>query len=162
MDSIREAEAADAAAIARIYNQAVVDSTATFDLEPKTSEDRSLWLADHDERHPVLVVERDGAVVGWGSLSSVSDRGAWDATVEISTYVDDRHHGTGVGRALGTELIERARVLGHHVILSRVCAENVASIRLSEQLGFECVGRMREVGRKFGRWLDVDMLELRL
>jgi L-amino acid N-acyltransferase len=162
MDGIRDAEASDAAAIAAIYNQAVLKTTATFDIEPKTAEDRGLWLAEHDDLHPVIVVERDGVVVAWGSLSSVSGRRAWDSTVEISTYVDERHHGTGVGRALGTELIARARELGHHVIVSRVCAENVASIHLSEQLGFECVGRMHEVGRKFDRWLDVDILELRL
>jgi L-amino acid N-acyltransferase YncA len=162
MDSIREAGAADAAVIAEIYNQAVVNTTATFDIEPKTVEDRAAWLAEHDDEHPVLIAERDGVVVGWGSLSRFADRCAWDSTVEISTYVDDRHHGTGVGRALGTELIGRARELGHHIVVSRVCAENAASIRLSEQLGFECVGRMHEVGRKFDRWLDVDILELRL
>jgi len=162
MNGIRDAGAADAAAIAAIYNQAVVNTTATFDVEPKTAEDRAAWLADHDAGHPVIVMDRDGIVVGWGSLSSVSDRRAWDSTVEISTYVDEHHHGTGVGRALGRELITRGRELGHHVITSRVCAENIASIRLSEQLGFECVGRMHEVGRKFDRWLDVDILELRL
>ena len=159
MQHIRDAQAADAAAIARIYNQAVLDSTATFDIEPKTTEDRLRWLAEHDGSHPVIVAERDGEVVGWGSLSSVSDRRAWDFTVEISTYVDERHHGTGVGRALGSDLIERARALGHHVIISRVCAENTASIRLSGQLGFAQAGVMHEVGRKFGRWLDVVILE---
>ena len=160
--TIRDATPADAPAIAGIYNQAVLGTTATFDTEPKTAEDRRRWLAEHDDEHPVIVAERAGEVVGWGSLSSVSDRHAWDCTVEISTYVDERHHGTGVGRALGTDLIARARDLGHHVIISRVCAENVASIRLSAQLGFAQAGVMHEVGRKFGRWLDVVILELRL
>jgi L-amino acid N-acyltransferase len=162
MDTVRDALASDAARIAEIYNQAVLNTTATFDIDPKTPEDRVAWLAEHDDRHPVIVVERDGVVVGWGSLSKVSGRPAWDATVEISTYVDEDHHGTGVGRAVGKHLIAGARELGHHVVVSRVCAENVASIRLAEQLGFECVGRMHEVGRKFDRWLDVDILELRL
>ncbi len=139
-----------------------MSSTATFDTEPKTVPDRAAWLAEHDAEHPVTVLERDGAVVGWGSLSSVSDRHAWDRTVEISTYVDESHHRTGVGRALGTDLLARAKALGHHMVISRIAGENAASISLSESLGFEYVGVMHEVGWKFGRWLDVVMLEKRL
>ena len=161
-DTTRPARIEDAAAIAAIYNEAVVSSTATFDLEAITAESRAEWLAAHGELHPVLVVQRAGRVVAWGSLSSVSDRGAWSATVEISTYVESTQLGTGLGTLLGIELIERAQGLGHHVVLSRVCAENIASIHLAEKLGFTRIGVMHEVGRKFGRWLDVVMLEKRL
>ena len=152
----------DVAAIAAIYNDAVTSSTATFDLAPVTAESRADWLAAHDELHPVLVAERAGEVVAWGSLSSVSRRGAWDGTVEISTYVDARHVNTGLGTLLGVALIERARILGHHVVVSRVCAENEASIHLAERLGFARAGVLHEVGRKFGRWLDVVLLEKQL
>jgi L-amino acid N-acyltransferase len=160
--AIRPARADDAAAIAAIYNQAVTTSTATFDLEPVTVESRVRWLTEHDDKHPVLVAERDGAVVAWGSLSSVSDRGAWDATVEISTYVDEGHLGAGLGRLLGIALIEAAVEAGHHVVMSRVCAENEASIHLAGRLGFTLVGTLHEVGRKFDRWLDVVILERRV
>ena len=160
--AVRPAAVDDAAAIAAIYNQAVVSSTATFDLVPVTVESRRQWLAEHDERHPVLVAERDGLVVAWGSLSSVSDRGAWDATVEISTYVDEGHLGTGLGKLLGVALIDAAGEAGHHVIMSRVCADNEASIRLAGSLGFTPAGVLHEVGRKFDRWLDVVILERRV
>ena len=160
--TIRPATTDDAAVIATIYNEAVTTSTATFDLEPVTAQARAEWLAQHDETHPVLVAERGGQIVAWGSLSAVSDRGAWDATVEISTYVAADRIGTGLGTLLGVELMERARSLGHHVVISRICAENAASIHLAEGLGFTCVGVMHEVGRKFDRWLDVVILEKRL
>jgi phosphinothricin acetyltransferase len=159
---VRAATAGDAAVIAAIYNEAVTRSTATFDLEAVTVSSRAEWLAGHDERHPVLVAERAGVVVAWGSLSSVSERGAWDATIELSTYVEAGHVNTGLGTLLGHELIERARAIGHHVVISRICAENAASIHLAERLGFGTVGVMHEVGRKFGRWLDVVILEKRL
>ena len=159
---IRLATAADAAAIAAIYNQAVIGSTATFDTEPRSVEERQAWLAGHDEAHPVTVLERDGVVVGWASLTPAGERRAWEHTVEISTYVDDSAHGTGVGRALGVEIMDRARALGHHVVISRICAENEASIHLAGKLGFERVGVMHEVGRKFDRWLDVVILEKRV
>jgi L-amino acid N-acyltransferase len=158
----RSATARDAEVIAEIYNAAVTTSTATFDLEPVSAESRAEWLAEHDDTHPVLIAERDGEVVAWGSLSSVSDRAAWDATVEISTYVAPAHIGTGLGTLLGVELLERASELGHHVVISRVCAENTASIHLTERLGFSHVGVMHEVGRKFGRWLDVVIMEKRV
>ena len=160
--TVRPATAADADAIAAIYNEAVLGSTATFDLEPVTAAQRAEWLAEHDAAHPVIVAEADGEVVAWGSLSAVSDRGAWDSTVEISTYVTGDRVSTGLGTLLGTELERLAREAGHHVIMARICAENVASIHLAERLCYRRVGTLREVGRKFGRWLDVVILEKRL
>jgi L-amino acid N-acyltransferase YncA len=159
---VRPARSEDLPMITAIYNQAVIGSTATFDLEPVTVESRGAWLAEHDERHPVIVAERDGSVVAWGSLSAISERGAWDPTVEISTYVEEACLGTGLGTLLGEELLALAVTTGHHVVISRICAENEASIRLGRRLGFECVGTLHEVGRKFGRWLDVVILEKRL
>jgi len=159
---IRPATPEDAEAIARIYNQAVTGSTATFDQEPKTAEDRRTWLAAHGPRRPVLVALLDGEVVGWGSLSDYSDRCAYKGTVEISTYVDEAHVGKGLGTQLSTALITLARGLGMHVILSRICTENTASLAMAARLGFKEVGIMHEVGHKFDRWLDVALLELML
>ncbi|MCE5203413.1 MAG: N-acetyltransferase family protein [Coriobacteriales bacterium] len=157
---IRPATAADSAAIAAIYNDAITSSTATFDTEPKTPEDRAAWLTEHRERHPVLVAEKDGRVVGWGACSTWSDRCAYDATVELSVYVDPDEHRHGVGRTLSRELIGLAPALGIHSIIGRICTENTASLALAETLGFSLVGVMHEVGRKFGRWLDVAIWEL--
>ncbi len=162
MPQIRLATAEDAEAIARIYNQAVLRSTATFDEEPKTAEDRREWLAHHGANRPVLVAVEDGVVVGWGSLSDYSDRRAYAGTVEISTYIDEQCVGRGLGSALSTALIGLAPSLDIHVILSRICTENAASLAMAARLGFNEVGVMHRVGYKFDRWLDVALLELQV
>lgn len=157
---IRPAARADAAAMAAIYNQAVLHSMATFDTKPETAEERELWLAEHTApQHPVLVAERDGRVVGWASLSRYSARCAYEATVEASAYVDESETGRGLGTALSEALLEAGRVGGVHAVLARICTENTASLAMSRKLGFFEVGVMREVGTKFGRSLDVMMLE---
>ncbi|MHB1341652.1 MAG: GNAT family N-acetyltransferase [Coriobacteriia bacterium] len=159
---IRPADIHDAAAIATIYNHAVLSTTATFDTEPKTPEDRAAWLIAHESKrqHPVLVAEIDGVVAGWGSFSVWSDRCSYDSTVEMSVYLDPVYHRRGIGRALSQALLELAPEVGVHYVLGRICTENTASIALSESLGFSLVGVMHEVGRKFDRWLDVAMYEL--
>jgi L-amino acid N-acyltransferase YncA len=157
---IRSAVDSDAADIARIYNQAVQNTTATFDTEVQSVAARLAWLRAHnDPRHPVLVAEVDGEVVGWASLSSWSDRCAYAASVEASAYVDEAHQGGGLGRALSAAVLEAGREAGVHAVLGRICTENVASIAMSKKLGFTEVGVLHEVGFKFGRWLDVMMLE---
>src|SRR3954454_2525457 len=97
---IRRAELADAPAIAEIYNEAIATTTATFDTEPKTVEERTQWLQSHDERHPVFVALADGAIVGWASLTRWSDRAAYDDTAETSFYVRSTARGRGIGRKL--------------------------------------------------------------
>jgi L-amino acid N-acyltransferase YncA len=157
---IRPAVHADAARIAEIYNQAVMHSTATFDTEPETAEDREHWLGEHTApQHPVIVAERDGRVVGWASLSRYSDRCAYEATVEASAYIDEAETGRGLGTALSQALLEAGRAGGVHAVLARICTENTASLAMSRKLGFVEVGVMREVGVKFGRSLDVMVLE---
>ncbi len=158
---IRPAQPADAAAISRIYNQAVLNTTATFDTTPETVEDRLRWLAEHsnDPRHPVLVADVAGEVVGWASLSRWSDRCAYAASVEASTYIDEAWQGCGLGSKLSDAVIEAGRAAGVHAALARICTENAASIRMSRNLGFVEVGVLHEVGMKFGRLLDVMMLE---
>ncbi len=159
---IRPATYDDVPAIADIYNQAVTDTTASFDLEPKSAEDRLRWFEHHGPRHPVLVAEDDGVVVGWGSLSPYSERLAYNDTSEISIYIHRDWHRRGAGVALGKHLLERAREAGMHSIVARICTENEASLRLTRNLGFTEAGVLHEVGYKFGRWLDVAQLETRL
>lgn len=157
--TIRPAAPDDADGIARVYNQSVDGSTATFDTVRHTGERRAEWLASHDERHPVLVAEAEGDLLGWGALSSWNPRGAYDDTVEISVYVDEACARRGVGRALDEALLEAAVARGHHAVIAQISAENGASLHLIESLGFERVGTLREVGRKFGRLLDVAIYE---
>ena len=160
--AIRHALPSDAAAIADIYNEAIRSTTATFDTEPKSAEERLRWLEAHDERHPVFVAELDGQVVGWAALTKWSDRSAYDQTAESSFYVAQPFRGRGIGRSLKERLIEEARRLGFHTILARVAEESDASIRINESFGFQHVGTMKEVGLKFGRRLDVHLMQLML
>ncbi|HZL07342.1 MAG TPA: GNAT family N-acetyltransferase [Coriobacteriia bacterium] len=158
---IRHAQPNDAEAIAAIYNHAVLETTATFDTVLKTPEDRRAWLAARGPEHLVIVAEDErGAVVGWGAFSPWSDRCSYRATVELSVYVDTAHLRRGIGSALAEALLAEAPALGIHVVLSRICTENAASMAMSERLGFTYLGTMHEVGRKFDRWLDVALYEL--
>jgi L-amino acid N-acyltransferase YncA len=160
--SIRHAVASDAAAIADIYNEAIRTTTATFDTEPKTAEDRLQWLDAHDERHPVFVAQLDGQIAGWASLTKWSDRPAYDQTAETSFYVGEAFRGRGIGSALKERLIEEARRLGFHTLLARAAGESLASIHINESFGFRHIGTMKEVGFKFGRRLDVHVMQLML
>lgn len=160
--AIRRAVLSDATAIAGIYNQAIEATTATFDTEPKTSMEREQWLRSHDDRHPVFVAEREGNVVGWASLTKWSDRPAYAETAETSFYVADNCRGAGIGRMLKERLIEEARRAGMHTLIARVAEGSDASMHVNESLGFVRVGTLREVGLKFGKRLDVHILQLML
>ena len=153
--NIRDAGHEDAAAITRIYNHYVMNSTVTFDTEPKTVEDRVVWLEAHGERHPVVVAELEHEVVGWGSLSAWHQRPAYEASVEVSSYIAPEFLGRGIGSRLMEHLIERAERIGHHALISQIVAGNAASVALGERFGYREVGRLPEVGRKFDMWLDV-------
>lgn len=160
---IRLATAADLSAINDIYNYYVLRSTCTYQLEPEPLEGRREWFAKHPpEKYPVTVAEIDGEVVAWGSLSKFRDRAAYDGTVEASIYVHHDRHRQGLGRSLLTDLIIRARQLGFHTLIGGVSADQTASLRLQESLGFQQVARFKEVGEKFGQKLDVIFLQLML
>ena len=157
---VRLAEPADAEAVRRIYNAEVVGSTATFDLRPRTTEEQAAWMAEHQGTYPVVVaVDEDGAVLGFGSLSTYRDRPSYATTVENSVYVDTDRRGEGVGRALLEDLVRLATLHGFHSMIARIGGDNTASIALHEACGFDQVGVEREIGRKFNRWLDVAVLQ---
>jgi phosphinothricin acetyltransferase len=156
---IRRATTADLPAITAIYNDAIINSTATFDTDPKSLDDRAAWLASHGERYPVLVAELDGEVVGWSSLSRWSDRRAYDGTAETTFYVSAQHRGRGIGRVLKAAIIDEARRLGFHSLIARVAEGSDASLHLNECFGFRRVGTLKEVGQKFDRLLDVHILQ---
>lgn len=154
----------DLPAIADIYNDEVEHSAATFDTEPVDLEERRAWLAAHDPvRHPVVVAEVDGDVVGWASLSSWSQRCAYARAAEVSVYVHRDHRGRGLGKKLLIDLIERARAADLGVLLARISSGGgPASLRLHTSLGFQRIGTMRRVGEKLGKILDVELLDLHL
>jgi len=149
----------DADAIREIYNVEVLTSTVTFDLVPRTLDDQRTWLRARSGAHAVVVAEHDGAVIGFGSLSPYRDRPAYSTTVEDSVYVHRDHRGEGVGRALLTELVGLAGDHGFHALMARIVGGHDASIGLHAAVGFAVVGTEREVGRKFGRWLDVVVMQ---
>ncbi len=157
--TIRNAQPADAAAIAEIYNEAILTTTATLDTEPKSVEERTRWLESRGSRHPVLVAMVDGRVVGWASLTRWSERRAYDDTAETSLYVHSAHRGRGIGRTLQDALIEEARRLGFHSLIARVVEGSRESLHLKERAGYVRVGTLKQVGRKFGRLLDVHIMQ---
>jgi phosphinothricin acetyltransferase len=157
---IRPGVVDDLPPIRAIYNHYVATSTCTFQIELETEQERATWFRERTAAHPVTVAEWDGEVIAWAALSPWRPRGAYAHTVEASVYVRHDMHQRGIGRALLADLIERARAAGHRTILGGACSEQTASIRLQEQLGFQQVGHFRQVGHKFGRWLDVVYMQL--
>lgn len=157
--NIRPAEISDLDAITAIYNEAILTTTATFDLEPQTREERLQWFETHDARFPILVAECEGHVVGWACLSRWRPRKAYEGTAETSFYVKQDQRGQGIGRQLKQAIIEEARRLGFHTLIAGVAEGNHASLHLNQSFGFEIVGTFKEVGNKFGKLLDVTYLQ---
>jgi phosphinothricin acetyltransferase len=150
----------DSEAIREIYNREVVGSTVTFDLVPRSPEDQLAWMDEHSGAHPAVVaVDEQGRVCGFGSLSPYRPRPAYRTTVEDSVYVDPAFQGRGVGRGLLDELVRLAEAHGFHAVIGRIVGGHEASIAVHRACGFEVIGVEREVGRKFGRWLDVVLMQ---
>jgi phosphinothricin acetyltransferase len=150
----------DAEPIRAIYNREVLGSTVTFDMVARTSEEQLAWMDEHSGAHPAVVAVDDlEAVCGFGSLSPYRPRPAYRTTVEDSVYVDAGVRGQGVGRGLLDELVRLAAAHGFHTVMARIVGGHEASIALHRACGFELVGVEREVGRKFGRWLDVVLMQ---
>ena len=156
---VRLARPDDAEAVRSIYNHEVLTSTATFDLVERSAEDQSAWLATRSGAFSVLVAELDGDVVGFASLSPFRERAAYRTSVEDSVYVAEGHRGRGVADRLLGELLATARDSGFHCVVARIGDGNEASVALHLKHGFTLVGVEREVGRKFGRWQDVTVMQ---
>jgi phosphinothricin acetyltransferase len=159
---VQPADESHIADIARIYNQAVRHTVATFDTEEKTAGEMEVWFRHHDARFAVFVAGGEGPAAGWASLSRWSDRGAYRDTAEVSIYVDERCRDRGIGQKLLERLVEHARRQGFHTLLARIAGDNEASVHIHDKLGFRMVGTMREVGYKFGRFIDVHLMQLML
>ncbi len=157
--TVRAADDGDLAAIAGIYNDAVLNSTATFDTEPSTPAEFEQWLRDRSHPYAVLVAERGGEVVGWAAIKRYVSKPAYRFTAESTVYARADMRGKGVGKALLGRLLEAAAENGFHTVIARIAVPNPASVRLHSSFGFRRVGVEREVGRKFDRWLDVVVMQ---
>jgi phosphinothricin acetyltransferase len=160
--NIRPASESDLPAINDIYNHYVLHSTCTYQEEPEPIEGRRTWFNHHGVKHPIIVAVSDGQVLGWGSLSAYHARSAYRHTVENSVYVHHQFHRQGIGSFLLEELISQARGLDHRAIIAGIDGEQTPSVALHAKFNFEKVGHLKQVGFKFGRWLDVIYMELRL
>jgi phosphinothricin acetyltransferase len=160
MINIRPAKHEDLESILDIYNEAVRNTTATFDTIERTNEQQYAWFAKHKSNHPVFIAEENDVVVGWASLSAWSDRAAYDGTVEVSVYVHHEHRGKGIGKKLLEVITLEGKRVNNHTILSRISAGNDVSIHIHEALGYNHIGIMKEVGKKFGKYIDVHLMQL--
>ncbi len=164
MDSIelRAANVDDAGAIREIYNHEVLNTTATFDLVPRSIGEQRDWLANRQGAFAAIVAvdaSLGGTVLGFASLSPYKERAAYRTTVEDSVYVHRDAHGRGIGKLLLNGLLDVATASGFHAVVARIEASGTASRGLHSSCGFDLVGVEREVGRKFNRWLDVAVME---
>ena len=146
--------------ILAIYNEVIRNTTAVYSDKEVTLEDREKWFdAKGAQGFPVLVATDSSGVVGFGTFGEFRAWPCYRASVEHSVHVRADCRRRGVGRALVEALIDAAAAMQKHVMIAGIDAENVNSISLHESLGFEVVGHFREVGRKFGRWLDLKFMQ---
>ena len=163
MIAIRQATEQDLPAILAIYNDAIRTTTAVYDYQPHTLAMQQTWYeAKVAGGWPVFVADDASMVVGFSSLGPFRAWAAYKYTVENSVYVATDRRGHGIGKLLLPPLIDAARRMEMHAIIAGIDAANVASYRLHQSFGFVEVAHFREVGYKFGRWLDLKFLELLL
>jgi len=159
MCTIRPAQLSDLNTITEIYNEAIRTTTATFDTEPKTEDEQEAWFDSHGPRYPILVAESNGVVIGWACLSKWSDRCGYSGAAEISLYVKQELQGKGIGKRLMEAIINDGKRVGLHTVIGRIAEGSDVSVHLFESFGFHHIGVMKEVGRKFGRLLDVHLVQ---
>jgi L-amino acid N-acyltransferase YncA len=156
---VRDALLDDAEAICAIYNQGIEDRSATLETTLRDASERRQWLSERSERHPVLLAERDGVVLGWASLNAFNPRAAYAHVGDFSIYIERGQRGTGFGRILLDALEKRARVIGFRKLVLAMFDWNTAGITLYQRAGFRTVGTYREHGQLDGRWVDVLLME---
>lgn len=157
---IRKAHDLDLKQITEIYNWAVQNTVATFDLEKRTEEKANQWFIVHQNPYyPLLVAEKDSRILGWASISPFHPRPAYKSSGEFSIYISPEFQGLGLGKKLLEALCQRAEELGYHTLLGLITGTNKVSLTLAAKLGFEETGRYREVGQKFGQILDVVVVQ---
>jgi phosphinothricin acetyltransferase len=157
---IRPAGNGDLDAMLAIYNDAIINTTAVYDYQPRTADVQRQWFETKQaQRLPVFVAVDGATLVGFGSFGPFRPWPAYQYTVENSLYVDSAFRRKGVGTALLASLVTAAQSAGYHTIVAGIDATNEASLALHRKAGFEPVAHFREVGWKFERWLDLVFME---
>lgn len=159
MLQIRRAKEEDISLIAEIYNESVRNTTATFDTEEKSLEERLAWFRNRDDNFPVFVVSKAGEVAGYGALNTWSDKAGYNQSAEISVYIHPEYRGLGIGGQLIDFMIAAAAETNLHTIIARITEGNEPSIHLHRKNGFVVCGVLKEAGHKFGRYLDVTIMQ---
>jgi phosphinothricin acetyltransferase len=150
--------------ILAIFNEAIVNSTALYDYQARTPEMMEAWFTAKDKgNYPVIgVVSSEGNLTGFGSYGIFRAWPGYKYTVEHSIYVEAKYRRRGIGKVLLQEIIASARAQNYHVLIGGIDSQNAASIRLHQRFGFSHAGSLRQVGFKFGRWLDLTFYQLAL
>jgi L-amino acid N-acyltransferase YncA len=161
MIDIRQAQESDLPDILSIYNDIILTTTAVYDYAPHTLDMRREWLRNKKrDGYPVYAAFSEGELVGFSSFGPFRAWPAYQFSVENSVYVAPGRRGEGIGGKLLAPLLSTARSMRLHVMIASIDASNEASLRLHRAFGFQEVAHFREVGFKFGRWLDLKFLEL--
>jgi len=160
MLKIRTAQKKDIPSITEIYNDAVLNTTATFHIEPQSNDEQENWFEKHTGKYTVIVAVENDAVVGWASLSPWSDRCAYSNTADIAIYIKEGFRGKGIGKRLVEELLKKGPQSGLHTAIAKISSENEVSMNLFKKSGFKHIGTMKEVGYKFGKVLDVHLMQI--
>jgi phosphinothricin acetyltransferase len=158
---VRPAEPSDLARLTAIYNHYVVETAITFDIEPRTPEERRGWYVDHTSGpgHRLLVVQEGGNLLGYAGSGTFRAKRAYDTTVETTVYLDPTATGRGLGTLLYSALFDALAGEDVHRAVAGITLPNVASLALHRRFGFREAGVFTENGRKLGRYWDVAWLE---
>lgn len=159
---IRKACIEDIPFLQKIYNDAVLHTTATYDTSIKDYDNRLQWFKEHEaEPYILLVYELDGVVAGYASLSKYRERPAFNQSVEISVYIDEQYQNRGIGSALMQAVLDYAQKQENiHTVVSLITSDNEHSIFLHEKFGFEFCGKIKDAGYKFDKWIGLSTYQI--
>jgi L-amino acid N-acyltransferase YncA len=146
--------------LTEIYNWAIVNTTATFDLSVQSVEKRLKWFEQFGDYYPLIIADIEGEAVGYACLTKFRDKEAYSKTVEVSIYIHPDYHNKGIGKCLLTEIIKKGKKRGFKTIIAGITAGNFVSIKMHEDQGFTPSGYFKAVGFKFDKWLDVWFYQL--
>lgn len=144
-----------------IFNDAIINTTAAYHVEPQTLEEKRQWfLAKQKVNDPMFVYEENGEVIGFVTYSQFRSYEGYKYSMEHSVYVDKNHHGKGIGKILLQKIIDEAKIRGVKTLIAVIDSENIGSIKMHEKFGFYFAGRLKNVGYKFDKWLDIVYYQL--
>lgn len=146
--------------ITEIYNYYIENTIITFEMDPLSHEVIAKRITKTKEKYPWIIYEENGHILGYAYATEWKPRGAYKGTVESTIYLRPNHHGKGIGSKLYKTLIDELRTMGIHSILGGIGQPNEASIALHEKFGFKKVAHFKEIGFKFGKYVDVAYWQL--